>query len=59
LKCIKINKKNNTLFFQDEDGQDYELTLKVPPNKIENNVIKLRCVNIEIKKKKMRIIKLT
>lgn len=59
LKCYKINAKNQTLFFHDEEKTEYELTLKVPPNNIENNVIKLRCVNVQIKKNKPSIIKLT
>jgi len=35
------------------------LALKVPPNNIENSVIKLRCVNVTIKKNKPNQIKLT
>lgn len=35
------------------------MELKVPPNKIENNVIKLRCINAIVKKNKPIRIKLT
>lgn len=59
LKCWKINKKNQTLFFHDEEKNDYELSLKVTPNNIENSVIKLRCVNVSSKKKSAYQIKLT
>ena len=35
------------------------MTLTVAPNHIENSVIKLRCVNVEYKKNKPNVIKLT
>lgn len=59
MKCFKINAKNQTLYFHDEDKNEFELALKVSPNNIENSVIKLRCVNVTIKKNKPNQIKLT
>ena len=59
LKCKHIDFKRHTLSFIDEEQNNYELTLKVKPNKILNKVIKLRCVNVKISDKGPRKIKLT
>lgn len=59
LKCDSIDYKIKTLKFVDEEKNEYLLQLKAKPNKIENEVIKLRCVNVNIKSGKARVIKLT
>lgn len=59
LKCQKIDYKKQILSFIDEEKNTYVLTLKAPPNKIENNVIKLRCVDVKFKKKGANQITLT
>lgn len=60
LKCVGIDMKSKTLKFIDEEKNNYSLQLKAKPNKIENEVIKLRCVNVENRDgDKPRVIKLT
>ena len=59
LKCTHINYSKKTLTFIDETENEYVLTLKVTPNKIEKNVIKLRCVTVNHKEKGASIIKLS
>ncbi len=60
LKCDSIDFDKSKLFFVDEDGNKYQLQLKVKPNKILGKVIKLRCCNVTHKKKSdHRLIKLT
>ena len=43
----------------DENKNQFILNLKVKPNKIENKVIKLRCVDVVMKGNKPNIVKLT
>ncbi len=57
LQCKKIVKK--TLTFIDEEKNEYQLKLKTNPQKIKNEIIKLRCVNIKLNKNKPNEIKLT
>lgn len=61
LKCDSIDYKSKTLKFVDEEKNGYLLQLKAKPNKIEDQVIKLRCVNVNVNNKpgKSRVIKLT
>lgn len=60
LKCTNADNKDKRLDFLDEQGNKYSLTMQTKPNTgLQNNIIKLRCVEIYIKDKGNRIIKLT
>lgn len=46
LLCNKIDNKNKTLYFVDEDKRNYLLALPQKPMNLLDQVIKLRCVNV-------------
>ena len=60
LKCVEIDYKRNVIRFVDEERKKFGLQLKSTPNKIEREVIKLRCVDVVFcKEEDRRVIKLT
>ena len=59
LKCTNADVRDKRLDFTDEQGNNYNLNMETQPNKsLQNNIIKLRCVEIYVKEK-ARVIKLT
>ena len=58
LKCVNVDVKDKRFDFIDEERNNYSLHMEIKPNDtMLNKILKLRCVEIYVKEK--RIIKLT
>lgn len=61
LKVTEVSLKYNLVKFIDCDGNQYELTSELKPSQTKGQILKLRCVNIQVlpKEGNLRIISIT